>query len=328
MSSTGIDLSIIIVSYNASDYLRRCLKAVEEAAKGLSVEVFVVDNLSSDNSCQMVENEFPQVGLLHSQSNLGFAAANNLAIKQAKGRYILLLNSDAFVAQDGLRKSIELMDATPKAGAAGARLLFEDGSFQVSARLFPTILTDFFSLAGLAAHFPKSRLFGGMDRSWDDPMHPARVGWVTGAYMLLRASVLEKIGLLDEEFYFYYEDIDLCSRIHDAGYEVWYWPQIEVVHVGGGSASQLDQPFTKDGALVILWRMRSMLLYYRKHQPAKIWLVIALELTWYWLRGLHNRFSKEEHAAERYLRFRNMGRLLLKAWHETDGGRKSPARPW
>ncbi len=328
MTTNSCDLSIIIVSYNALDYLRRCLTLVEAASDGLNLEVFVVDNQSRDNSCEMVEKEFPYVILLRAESNLGFAAANNLAIRQATGRYYLLLNSDAFVEPDALRKSVALMDATPKAGAAGAHLTFEDGTYQVSARFFPTLISEFFTLSGLCAHFPKSKFFSRTNRTWDDPERPAQVDWVTGAFMLLRASLLESIGLLNEELYFYYEDVDLCARIKKAGYEVWYFPQIRATHVGGGSASTTDQPFSSDGSQVIHWRMRSMLIYYRKHHPATTWPIAALEYFWYCLRAIHNRGSKEPHASERYLRFTHMTRLLRESWHETRGGRYSPPRPW
>jgi hypothetical protein len=327
-NQNDIALSIIIISYNAADYLRRCLQAVAVASPGLSLEIIVVDNLSKDNSCQVVEQEFPNVTLLRATSNLGFAAANNLALRQARGRYFLLLNSDCFVAPDALRRSIELMDATPQAGAAGPRLYFEDGSFQISARLFPTVLSEFFTLSGLSDKHPSSRFFSSSNRTWDSPDHPAPVGWVTGAYMLLRASLLEKIGLLDDGFYFYHEDVDICRRVHAAGFEVWYWPQIEAVHIGGGSAKKSEGELSTLGGQVVLWRTRSLLLYYRKHHGSKAALVLLLEMAWYWLRAQRNRFSKAAHAPDRYLRFQQTVRLLAQAWRDTHGGRTSPPRPW
>jgi len=322
------DLSVIIISYNACDYLRRCLNAVAHAAAGLNIQVIVVDNLSRDNSCAMVETEFPHVTLIRSQSNLGFAAANNLAMRLASGRYFLLLNSDAFIAPDALRRSIDLMDAMPQAGAAGPRLFFDDGSDQISARDFPTIFSDFLTLSGLSDRHPKSRFLSGANRTWCDPMRPAPVGWVVGAYILLRASLLEKIGLLSEDFYFYYEDVDICRRIHNAGYQVWYLPQIQAIHIGGGSAAKMDSSTSLLGGQVVLWRTRCMLLYYRKYHGHKAALALLFELTWYGLRALRNRWSSRPQAQLRYRNFLTTVQVLLQAWRDTNGGRTSPPRPW
>src|ERR1700689_1574604 len=162
LDSSGhmFDVSIVIVSFNTRDVLRECLQSVERESAGLRVEVLVVDNHSSDGSPEMIESEFPQVRLFRGDVNLGFASANNVALEVARGRYSVLLNSDAFLCPDAITLAVQYMDQQPSVGLAGARLVGRDYSWQPSARMFPSLLTDFFVLTGLAGKFPKSRIFG------------------------------------------------------------------------------------------------------------------------------------------------------------------------
>ena len=204
-ASYGYTASIVIVSFNTRELLGRCLDALlEECARlgpGLSAEILVVDNASRDGSAQMVEENYAHssvpVRLFASQINLGFGAANNLAITEAEGRFIILLNSDAFFHPGALEAAIRLIEAHPRAGASGAQLLNEDGSWQPSARSFHSIYRDALVLSGLPDRFPHSRLFGSPDRSWADPQEPAQVDWVTGAFMILRREALATVGLFD-----------------------------------------------------------------------------------------------------------------------------------
>jgi len=330
--ATPIDLSVIIISFNTRDVLRRCLTSlVQEIAStpGYATEVLVVDNNSRDNSAEMVQTDFPQVQFLPSATNLGFAGANNLAIRHARGRYIVLLNSDAFLQPGSLLLAAQHMDSTPAAGLGGARLLGEDGTWQPSARSFPTPLHELLMLTGLAARYPSSKFFGHNDRTWADPMHPAQADWVPGAFSIIRCSVLEEVGLFDENFFLYYEEVDLCRRIRAAGYQIWYWPDVAVVHIGGESSRQLGHmQFSNTGSQLTLWRMRSMLLYFRKHHGARARLILLLEGAFYRLRALHNRYSRQPHAGHRVFHSNVMVSSLSQAWHETNGGRISPPRPW
>jgi GT2 family glycosyltransferase len=222
--SPAPDVSIIIVSLNTRDVLRRCLQELAEeitATPQYSTEIFVVDNNSRDGSPAMVRDEFApkyaNVKLIETGINLGFAGANNVAMRVAQGRYILLLNSDAFLQPGSLRIAVEHMDTNPSAGLGGARLIGEDGSWQPSARMFPTPLFEMITYAGLAAKYPKSKFFGRGDRTWADPMQPASVDWVPGAFMIIRKTVLDVVGLFDENFFLYCEDTDLGLRGRWAG---------------------------------------------------------------------------------------------------------------
>jgi GT2 family glycosyltransferase len=324
------DASVVIVSYNTRDMLRECLLSIERESDGFLIEVLIVDNNSSDGSPEMVEAQFPQARLIRSAVNLGFGAANNLAIEAARGRYVVLLNSDAFLGPGSLRLAIARMDRSPKVALAGGQLTGRDLSWQPSARMFPSPITDFFVMTGLAAKFPKSRIFGHFDRTWADPAQPSEVDWVPGAFSIVRAEVLGKVGSFDPRFFLYSEEVDLCRRIKKAGYQVWYWPDIRVVHIGGQSSSRLEGlDFSPNGAQVTRWRMRSMLLYYRKHHGAIMaWLAKWLELTLCGLSTTRNLFSVEPRRKIKCQANRITAASMRLAWDETQGGRVSPPRPW
>jgi GT2 family glycosyltransferase len=323
------DISVIIVSFNTRDLLRDCLAALRKEADGISNEVFVVDNASRDGSAEMVEVEFPEVTLIRSSINLGFGGANNQAIKLATGRYIVLLNSDAFLKPNALRKSIDYLDAEPRIGLGGARLNGADGAWQPSSRMFPSPLNDFLSLSGLAAKFPASRFFGRQDHTWADPNQPADTDWVPGAYSIIRRTVLDQVGLFDEQFFLYYEEVDLCRRIKEAGFLVRYWPDVVVIHLGGESSKTVTElTMSKSGAQLELWRMRSAYLYYRKHHGPTAWLSKNIETLWHRLRAWKNLiFPGPIHKAKAQ-ESRLVVELLNRAWRETAGGMVSPSRPW
>jgi GT2 family glycosyltransferase len=289
----------------------------------------VVDNVSRDGSAKMVEQEFPEVRLIRSDVNLGFAAANNKAFPLATGRYLVLLNSDAFLQPFALRRSIDYMNADPHIGLGGARLTGADGSWQPSCRMFPSPLNDFLSLSGLAAKFPKSRFFGRQDYTWADENVPADADWVPGAYSIIRRTVLEEVGYFDERFFLYYEEVDLCRRIKNAGYKVQYWPDVVVVHLGGESSKTVaGLTMSKSGAQLELWRMRSAFLYYRKHHGPTAWLTKQMEARWHTLRRLKNLLSTNEAHRAKAQQSQMIIDLLQRAWQETSGGAESPARPW
>jgi GT2 family glycosyltransferase len=336
-SSYPYAVSVIVVSFNTRDLLRECLQSIlAECARlpqGLSAEVLVVDNASGDGSPEMVAREFSTsripVRLIRSHVNLGFGAANNLVLNKAEGRYPVLLNSDAFFHPGALRLAVEHMDANPDAGIGGARQVGRNGSWQPSARSFHSIWHAALVLTGLSARFPRSRIFGAPDRTWADPLQPARVDWVPGSFLILRREALLKTGLFDPAFFLYYEEVDLCRRMKAAGYRVYYWPDIVVTHIGGESSRQLPSlKFSESDLQVVLWRMRSTLLYYRKHHGAKVWLARWLEEFLYnlcWLRNLRSSIpARRERAQEARL----LIRLMHQAWQETEGGRVSPPRPW
>ncbi len=328
MHRDSVDVSVVIVSFNTKDLLRECLSTVKSET-GMRVEVLVVDNASKDGSAAMVAEEFPEVRLTALDTNLGFAAANNVAFRQASGRYVVLLNSDAFLGEATLFRAVLLMDSRPQVGLAGALLVGRDGHWQPSARLFPSICNDLLALTGLSSRFPRSKFFGRADRSWADPEEASETDWVPGAFSIIRRSVLEEVGHFDEHFFLYYEEVDLCRRIKAAGFSVAYWPELKVVHIGGESSKTIKRlSMSSSGAQLSLWRMRSALLYYRKHHAHKAWFAMLGETLWHRLRRFRNAGKSNSEAVAKVQESEAVLQLYARAWQETNGGRVCPPRPW
>lgn len=320
-----ITVSVVIVSFNTREILRECLTTLIETAGKLSYETIVVDNASQDGSADMVAEAFPQVQLIRSEVNLGFAAANNRGFAVAQGHYIVMLNSDAFLQGDALVRSVHHMEANPCIGLAGARLVGRDGSWQPSARQFPSLLNHILTVTGLAAKYPQSRFFGRFDRTWADPNESAEVDWVPGAYTIMRHNVLKRVNYFDEAFFLYFEEVDLCRRIQQAEYEVHYFADVVVVHLGGESSKTLNKTLSSTGKQIALWQMRSALLFYRKHYGSvMVHLWWQFEYRWHQLRAWKNRHSD----AEKVAYSQHWCELLQQAWEDTQGGRVSPPRPW
>jgi GT2 family glycosyltransferase len=321
--------SIVVVSFNTRDLLRECLQTVERNAGGVACEVIVVDNASRDGSADMVAAEFPGTRLIRSSVNLGFAGANNAAFPHVRGRYTVLLNSDAFLEPDALPRAIKHMEEETDVGLGGARLIGRDGSWQPSARMFPSLVNDLLILSGMSAKYPDSPLFGRADRTWADQNQVADVDWVPGAFSIIRTDLLSTIGYFDENFFLYYEEVDLCKRIKAAGFKVRYWPDVVVVHLGGESSKTLKTlSMSSSGAQLTLWRMRSALLYYRKHHGGQAWLARQLETAWHSIRRLKNRRSTDQRQLSKAEESDVVMKLMEQAWQDTKGGRVSPARPW
>jgi hypothetical protein len=195
--------------------------------------------------------------------------------------------------------------------------------------MFPSILSDFLVLSGLAHKFQKSRFFGHFDRTWADPLQPAEVDWVPGAFSIIRPQALREVGFFDPAFFLYSEEVDLCRRIQASGYKIMYWPDIVIQHIGGESSRQIKSlEMSSAGAQLVRWRMRSTLLYYRKHHGARVWMAKMLELAFYRMTAFRNRLSSDPSRKQRVGINRNMVRLLNQAWEDTNGGRVSPPRPW
>ena len=244
-----LDLGIVIVNYNVRDLLRDCLLSVFDSQGSFSFEVCVVDNASHDGSAEMVAAEFPQVRLIRAE-NRGYAAGNNLGLQafdfSAQGgvtedapRYALLLNPDTVLPPSALGDMLAFMEAHPQAGAAGPRLVREDGSLdRACRRSFPTPEVAFYRLSGLSRLFPKSPRFGRYNLTYLPPDRVTEVDSVVGAFMLLRADALAQVGLLDEQYFMYAEDLDLCYRLKQQGWQVWYNAEVTVLHYKGRSSQQ------------------------------------------------------------------------------------------
>lgn len=232
-------LSVIIVNYNVRAYLEQCLRTVQEAMKGITGDVYVVDNLSTDGSVEMVREKFPQVKLIANTENVGFSRANNQAIRESTAEYVVLLNPDTVVGEDVFHKVIAFMDANPKAGGLGVKMIDGTGTFlPESKRGLPTPAVAFYKIIGLTRLFPKSKVFGRYHLGHLPENETAPIEILSGASMFLRKETLDKVGLLDESFFMYGEDIDLSYRITLGGYENWYFPEARIIHYKGESTKK------------------------------------------------------------------------------------------
>lgn len=257
-------LTTIIVSYNTRHLLDECLADLRaaEAAIGGGACV-VVDNASRDGSAEHLAEHHPDIELIRLEQNVGFGRANNAALPKVHTPFVLLLNTDAFMTPESLQLSIDYMQANPRCGVLGARLLNRDGSLQPSARRFPTPWNTFLLQAGL------ERWFKGTPRidppNWDANL-AQECDWVPGCYYLIRKSVIDQVGLFDPLFFLYAEEVDLCRRVKNAGWQVHYFPDARVVHLGGESAKS-DGEITASRQIDAL-SIESNLLYFRKHHGA------------------------------------------------------------
>ncbi|MCX7761739.1 MAG: glycosyltransferase [Candidatus Kryptonium sp.] len=239
-----VDLSIIIVNYNVKDFLENALISIRNATAGLNTEIFVVDNASEDGSVEMIRQKFPDVKLIANSENLGFAKANNQALKLAKGKYILLINPDTIVQEDTFKILISFFETHPECGMAGCKVLNPDGTLQLACRRsFPTPWVAFTKMVGLSALFPKSKIFGRYNLTYLDPNEITEVDAVSGSFMMIRREIYEQVGGLDEDFFMYGEDIDWCYRIKKAGWKIYYVPLTQIIHFKGESTrrSNLDE---------------------------------------------------------------------------------------
>lgn len=284
-------LSVIIVNYNVRHFLEQALLSVRRAMHGIDGEVWVVDNNSVDDSVRMMQEKFPDVRLIVNKTNPGFAIANNQAIRESRGEYVLLLNPDTLVEEDTFRKCLQFMDSHPDAGALGVKLIDGSGKFlPESRRGFPSPWVAFCKTFGLSTLFPHSRLFNRYYMGYLDENETHAVDVLVGAFMFIRRAALDKAGLLDETFFMYGEDIDLSYRIVQAGFQNYYFPETKIIHYKGES--------TKKGSLnYVRTFYQAMIIFTRKHfrgrragvfilmLQAAIWLRAGITL----LRSLWNK---------------------------------------
>jgi N-acetylglucosaminyl-diphospho-decaprenol L-rhamnosyltransferase len=263
------DLGIVIVNWNTCDYLKRCLETVFASEGDFSYTVVVVDNHSDDDSALMARDKFPQADLVVNDENFGYPRANNVGLRHlgyhdknkvdaSAPRYALLLNPDTELPTTALYNMIQFMDSRPNVGVAGPKLILNDGSLDKACRRgFPTPLVSFYHYSGLAKLFPKNERFGRYNMTFADENEELEVDSVVGAYMQVRKEAIVAVGLLDEIFFMYGEDIDWAYRITQAGYKVWYYPKVVVHHIKRAASRQSTK------AQFEFWR--AMLIFYRKH---------------------------------------------------------------
>jgi len=253
------DISICMVSFNAADYLENCLRSLYENAPGRSFEVVIVDNASSDDSVKIIRERFPSVRLIRNSENTGFVKANNAAIRASKGRYVLCLNTDTAVLPDALDALCKFMESHPEAGACGPRLLNVDHTTQHQCkRGFPTVPTVLAYYLRLHKLFPQNRFFGHYLLTYLDENLINEVESLSGAAMMVRRSVIETVGMMDEDYFMYMDDIDWCYRIKQARWKVYYVPDAQILHFGGRSTRKVVYK-----SLVHFYK--SQAIFYRKH---------------------------------------------------------------
>ena len=242
-------LSVVIVSYNVRELLTACIDSVVKAAEGIDTEVFVVDNCSADDTVEVIARDYPWVHLINNKDNLGFSKANNIAIRKSAGEYVLLLNPDTVVAEGTLLGAVEFMDQHPEAGGAGVRMHNADGTLAPeSRRAVPTPMVAARKMMGFSKRYYMSYL------SWDVP---GQIEVISGAFMMLRRKAIDQVGMLDEDFFMYGEDIDLSYRLLKGGWQNWYLP-LDIIHYKGQSTQKSDFRYVH-----VFYQ--AMLIFFRKH---------------------------------------------------------------
>jgi GT2 family glycosyltransferase len=255
------DISVIVVNWNTRELLRQCLESVAPVSARLKTEIIVIDNGSKDGSAEMVREFFPTVQLIVNGKNLGFAVANNQGLRQAAGRYLLLLNSDAVLLPGSLERVWESAEMHPQTGMVGCRVLNSDGSLQISCMRFPDFAGFLTSALMLPGIFPKCAFLGYEDLTWWNHNDEREVQVLKGCFILARAEAVREIGLLDEDFWLYGEDTDWCYRMRQASWEVRFTPCAEIIHHGGASTGRLPAAVMHQ-----LWGAK--LRFTRKHRSA------------------------------------------------------------
>jgi hypothetical protein len=256
-----IDVSVIFVSYNTEEMTKKAIALVKQSLPQLNIEIFVIDNASKDGSAEMIRQEFPEIHLIINKTNVGFGRANNQALPFVHGRYILLLNTDAFVDPDTIQKTVDFMESNPKTGILGVRLLGRDGVLQPSCRYFPTPINSFLFRTGLNKLFTSVKMVD--DMTWDHNQ-VRDCDWVPGCYYLIRKEVIDQVGLFDTRYFLYSEEVDHCFSAKNAGWNVTYFPYASVVHIGGESA-KTDNKISSVSRQVSALQIESELLYFRKN---------------------------------------------------------------
>jgi GT2 family glycosyltransferase len=291
-----MDISIIIVGWNAKRYLEICLESLTVAPPKRSMEIIVVDNASSDGSAEMIESKFPHVKLIRSPENLGFAKGNNLAIRQSQGRYVSTVNPDVKVFPGCLDALADFLDQNPSVGITGPRILNPDLTLQSSCRHFPTLWNNFCPAAGLTTAFKNSRFFGGEHMFFFSHDRTLAVDVLVGCFLMVRRETLGAVGLMDEGLYMYGDDVDWCRRCWNAGWKVVFFPGAQAIHDRGGTTAAYPVRFA-------LAQQRSVLYYWYKYHGWFGLLGIKSILVFHhairWLFGTAKRLFRSSKDAQR-----------------------------
>jgi GT2 family glycosyltransferase len=269
------DVSVIIVSWNAREFLRNCLNSIQEVGRSTVREIIVVDNASIDGSAEMVADQFPEVLLIRSAENLGFARANNLGIKRSSGSWLALVNSDVIVHANCFPKLVDFLSSHEKVGLVGPKIFGGDGRLQPSCRRLPTLWNTTCQTFALPSIFPRSNLFSGRQLPLSTYESAQEVEVLSGCFWMARRSAVDQVGGLDERFFFYAEDVDWCKRFWDNGWKIMLVPEATATHFGGGSSANAPLRYSIE-------MIRANLLYWRKHRGVVGW------IGFYWLSLVHH----------------------------------------
>jgi GT2 family glycosyltransferase len=272
-----LDLSIIIVNYNAREFLKECITSIMENVKTISYEIIVVDNNSSDGSSEMARKEFPRIKLIANKVNSGFSKANNQGVKiSAESNYVLFLNPDTIVKKMTLEKMIIFMDSHKDAGASTCSLIMLDGKMDdATHRGFPTPWNAFCHFSGIEKMFPKSKLFSGYSLGWMNLNSTHQIDVLAGAFMLVRRRAGEEVKWWDEDYFFYGEDIDFCYMLKQKGWKIYYVPDCFITHYKGvsGGIKAVSKKITTASQETkrrsTKWRFEAMRIFYKKHYRQK-----------------------------------------------------------
>lgn len=268
-----MDVTAVIVNYNTVHLLDKAIGDLRSSAHGMQLQIVLVDNASRDGSAEVIRERFADCEFIANTTNVGFGRANNQALPLAKGRYVLLLNTDAFVAPETLRETVAYMNSHPQCGVLGVRLVGRDGVLQPSCRYFPTPWNVFIGRVGIARLFPGTQQVDDMSWSQDAVRE---CDWVPGCYYLVRKEVVDSVGLFDPRYFLYYEEVDHCRVVKAAGWKVIFFPHTTVVHIGGESAKS-DSTLTSTGQQISELQIESEMLYFRKHHGrAGLWAGMVL----------------------------------------------------
>lgn len=263
----GVDLSIVIVNYNSEEFLSQLLQSLYETPCEVTFEVWVVDNNSTDGSLEMVARRFPQVQLIANQVNRGFAAANNQALQESRGRYVLLLNPDAVLKPRALDIMVYFLDNHPEVGAVGPKLLKQDGTVQLSSKFFPTPKVAILKTLGIDRVFPEQPTLKKHFLSPEAHEEVQEVESLQASCLMVRREMVDEVGPLDERFYMYCEDIDWCRRMREKGWKLYFLPEAQALHYRGGSTN-------KDSYRMIIVYHQSLCRFYKKYYaPDTFWLL-------------------------------------------------------
>ena len=236
-----MDVSIVIVSWNCKDHLKKCIESILSSESKLQLEIIVVDNNSMDGTCEVIQEDFPNVILIENDHNAGFATGCNIGIQASRGRIVMLLNPDTTVSKGVIDKMVGFIKSRNDVGMLGPREVLPDGTFDPACcRTLPSLFTHFLNLSGLAMKYPDSKLVSLHLTGNRNPYQQKECEAISGSCMVLKREVLNKIGLLDERFFMYGEDMDLCFRVKKAGWKIWYYAEAEIMHVGGESSKLVE----------------------------------------------------------------------------------------